>query len=162
VSTLRELDNELMVLMEMLEEEPDSEVLRDTLEAISGELENKYEGYCTVLSALNNKAESVKKEIARLSERQTIAENAADRLKRALFLSMQMAGKRKIEGDIYTLSLRKTAPQLDEVPGWEKLPKEYLIEQEPKVDRRGLLADVKNGRDVPGVTLRQGECLVIK
>jgi len=151
-----------MVLMEMLEEEPDSEVLRDTLEAISGELENKYEGYCTVLSALNDKAENVKKEIARLSIRQTIAENAADRLKRALFLSMQMAGKRKIEGDIYTLSLRKTAPQLDEVPGWEKLPKEYLIEQEPKVDRRGLLADVKNGRDVPGVTLRQGECLVIK
>lgn len=162
MSTLRELDNELMVLMEMLEEEPDSEVLRDTLEAISGELENKYEGYCTVLSALNDKAENVKKEIARLSIRQTIAENAADRLKRALFLSMQMAGKRKIEGDIYTLSLRKTAPQLDEVPGWEKLPKEYLIEQEPKVDRRGLLADVKNGRDVPGVTLRQGECLVIK
>lgn len=159
---LRELNNEFLMLAEMLEDDPSSEVLKDTLEGLAGELEVKYEGYCTVLSALNDKADSIKHEITRLSERKIMAENAADRLKKALYLSMQATGKRRIEGNIYTMSIKKTAPQLDEVPDWGNLPKEYLVEQEPKVDRRGLLADVKAGKNVPGVTLRQGECLVIK
>jgi len=49
---------------------------------------------------------------------------------------------------------------LDQVP--ERLPEKYLIPQEPKIDRKQLLADVKTGVVVDGVTTKRTQSLIIK
>jgi len=41
------------------------------------------------------------------------------------------------------------------------IPKNYYIEQEPALDKKALLADLKNG-DVPGAELQQSESIRIK
>lgn len=158
--TIYELNGEYMELMDMLEVEPDSEIIKDTLEALSGELDQKYEGYCKIIKEFEGRAKAIKGEIERLKEKMSSAEHAAKRLRNALFDSMQLTERKKIDGAVFTIYLKNNAPQLDKIP--DILPGEYLIQQEPTIDKRKLLADVKAGVNVPGVTLRQGQCLMIK
>ena len=50
MSTLYEIKDELQEIMLMMDEDPDNEVIVDTLEALKGELEVKAEGYCKVIA----------------------------------------------------------------------------------------------------------------
>ena len=61
--TLREITGEMMQLMIMLEDEPDSDVLKDTLEGLSGELDTKAENYVYVIKEYEGQIENIKKEI---------------------------------------------------------------------------------------------------
>lgn len=160
MSTLYELDNECMELMEMLEEDPGSEIVMDTLEALHGELDAKYEGYCKVIREMESRSKAIKEEIDRLDERKSVADNAVKKLRNALFQSMVLTGRKKIDGTIFKLLVKNNPVQLDQIP--DSLPDDYMIPQEPKIDKKKLLADVKAGIDVPGVTLKQGQCLMIK
>lgn len=42
------------------------------------------------------------------------------------------------------------------------IDKKYLIEQEPKIDKKAILADLKNDVEVKGCEIHQGESLRIK
>ena len=160
MSNLYEIKDELQEIMLMMDEDPDNEVIVDTLEALKGELEVKAEGYCKVIAEYEHRAAAIKEEIDRLTKRKDTAENNAKRLKKALFDAMKVTGNEKIRGDLFYLYIKNNAESLDQVP--EKLPDKYLIPQPSKVDRKQLLADVKAGVQVDGVTTKRTQSLIIK
>ena len=153
----------MLKLMIMLEEEPDSEVLKDTLEGMGGELDSKAENYVYVIKEYEIQIEAIKKEKARLDARMKTMENSMNRLKDALKGAMEVTGTKKCGGNIYTITLKNGADQLGEFD--ESLIPEKYFEKIPatlKLDKRKLLADAKVER-IKGVgPLRKTTSLLIK
>ena len=160
MSTLYELTADMEILKQMMDEDPDNEVILDTLEGLEGEIEIKAEGYCKVIAEYVAEMEVLKKEEERLYDKRKRAEQNTDRLKSALLTAMKVSEKYKINTGLFSLSLRNNPVSLDEVP--EKLPKKYMIAQAPKIDRKLLLSDVKHGVRVKGVTIKQTQSLTIR
>ena len=163
MGSLREITGDMLKLMIMLEEEPDSEVLKDTLEGMGGELDSKAENYVYVIKEYEIQIEAIKKEKARLDARMKTMENSMNRLKDALKGAMEVTGTKKCGGNIYTITLKDGADQLGEFD--ESLIPEKYFEKIPatlKLDKRKLLADAKVER-IKGVgPLRKTTSLLIK
>lgn len=163
MGSLREITGDMLKLMIMLEEEPDSEVLKDTLEGMGGELDSKAENYVYVIKEYEIQIEAIKKEKARLDARMKTMENSMNRLKDALKGAMEVTGTKKCGGNIYTITLKNGADQLGEFD--ESLIPEKYFEKIPatlKLDKRKLLADAKMER-IKGVgPLRKTTSLLIK
>lgn len=160
MNTLYEIKDDVLTLMEMMEEDPDNEVIQDTLEALKGELSVKAESYCKVISEFKAREEALERAINDMESKKEMVKNNIERLKDALFSAMKETGEEKIRGDIFYLYIKNNAVSLDEVP--EKLPEKYLIPQKPKVDRKTLLADIKAGVNVDGVTTKRTQSLIIR
>lgn len=162
MSTLYEIKGEIFELMEMMEEDPDNQCIADTLEALKGELEIKAEGYCKAIREFEAKGNSIDEEIKRLKARKQAAENNADRLKKALLVAMTETGNEKIQGELFTLSIRNNAVSLDTIPDIGHIPEKYLVPKDPDIDKKLLLADIKAGIAVDGVTTKRSKSLMIK
>lgn len=160
MSTIYEITDDVLALMQMMEEDPDNEVIKDTLEALNGELDVKAESYCKVMAEFKAREEVLSSTIEKLTQKKQMVSNNINRLNKALFEAMQATGKERIRGDIFHLYIKNNALSLDQVP--KKLPKKYLVPQEPKVDRKQLLADIKSGVKVKGVTTKTTQSLIIK
>lgn len=162
MSTLYQLTEEMQQLMYYLEEDPEADWLKDTLESVDYEIELKAEDYCKLIQSLNNKIDNISKELERLSAMKKTATNGIERLKERLFYSMEALGKNKIETPLFKLSIRNNPLSIDLLPPTEELPEQYRIKQEDKIDKRQLLADIKAGKLIDGVTTKQTRSLQIK
>lgn len=149
---LYEITGDVLQLQEMLVSDPDNEYVQDTLEALEGELSLKAEAYCRIIRNMEGNLEGVKVEIDRLSKKKKNLENSVSRLKQALFNAMQATGTDKIRGGLFTLRIQNTAPQLPKNLDVNQVPIDYLIERDYDIDRRKLLAAIKNG-EVDGIEL---------
>jgi hypothetical protein len=141
-------------LRERLEAEfpdADEETLRDTLEGMT----NLHEMISAVIrSRLDDLALGValRARMADMQERLARLENRAEKKKEIVTSVMERAGLKKLTEADFTLSLRATSPPLivfDE----HEIPEDFWRAQPPKLDRQGMIAALKAGRDVPGATL---------
>lgn len=160
MSTIYEIKGEIFELMDLMEEDPENEIIRDTLDALRGELEVKAEGYCKIIREFEGKVSIVDAEMDRLNQKKQTYANNIRRLKDTLLNAMLDTGHTKIKGDLFSLSVRNNAPSLGDIP--DKLPEKYLIPQDPKIDKKLLLSDIKAGEEIKGVTLRRTQSLLIK
>ena len=76
---------------------------------------------------------------------------------------MKAVGKKKIETDLFTFRIqRNPASVVMDEAYLENIPKEYLIPQEPKLDRAKIREDLKAGKELEFAHLVQTESLRIK
>lgn len=163
--TLYDLTSEYMDLLAMLEDpDMDEEVLADTLEAIGGELEIKADGYARVMRQMDADAKAIKAEEERLYNRRKSLENRSAWLKQRLQSVMEVTGMRKFKTELFSFGIQKNpASVVIDEQYIENIPKEYLIAQEPKIDRQKLKEDLKAGKDLEGIAhLEQTESLRIR
>ncbi len=160
MATLYEITGDILKLQTMLEDEPENEYVSDTLESLSYDLNDKAEAICRVIRNMESNLEGFKREIDRLSSKKRTLENSIKRLKDALFEAMQVTGTNKIKGDLFTIRIQKNAPRLPKDLRIEQVPIDYLIEREYDIDKRKLLAAVKNG-EVDGIKLEVKQSLRI-
>lgn len=163
--TLYELTNELMQLMELAEDPDVDEVtFLDTLEGLGGEFEDKADGYAKVIRQLDADVAAIKTEIDRLSARKRSIENNIDRMKSVLKNAMILTDKRKFKTDLFSFSVAKNPEKVVmDAPDLATVPLEYLIQQEPKLDKARIKDDLKAGKDLGGIAhLEQDESLRIK
>lgn len=158
--TLYQLQEEYMELLEMAENpDIDEQIITDTMEAIAGEIETKADGYAVVIKELEADARKLKDEEARLNARRRTIENNITTMKSNLQTAMTETGKTKFKTELFSFGIQKN-PASVVIDG--EVPEEYLIAQEPKVDRKKLLADLKFGKNLEGVAhLEQKESLRI-
>lgn len=144
---LYEIAEEYAALLDMLsDEEVEEEVLRDTMEAINMEFEDKADNYAKIIRELEAGAETLKAEERRLSSRRKRLENRSQWLKNELEANMRFIGKTKFRTDLFSFNIQKNAGlqpliidgTLEDIPG------RFLIPQPPVVNNeavRKLLAD---------------------
>lgn len=160
--TLYELRTELMTLLEMAEDpEVDEETLRDTMEAVTGELEEKAEGYGCIIKQMEHDAAAIAAEIKRLQSRKKTVEDNKDKLKARLQEAMVATGQKKIKTNLFSFSIGKNAPALS-VTNEDTIPEQYWTIPEPVLDKESLKRDLKAGMTIPGATLTQSESLRIR
>lgn len=161
---LYEIAQECMQLCEIAEDtDVDAQVFEDTLAGIEAELEEKADAYAVILANLDNDTEKIDKEIERLTKMKKILKSRSDFLKRNLTNTMLLMNKKKFKTDIHSYSISKNAPSLN-ILDEAKIPEKYMIAQEPKLDRKALLSDVKaNPEEFNGIAeTKQTESLRIR
>ena len=159
--TLYELTNEFQQLLDIATDETiDQQTLKDTIEIVGMEIEDKAEGYAKVIRQLEGNISAIEAEEERLAGMKKRAKNNISALKYNLTNAMVITGKTKFKTPLFSFNIQRNTPSL-EIIDESKIPAEFWLNQDPKLDRRALLAYVKE-HEVDGVAIKQTESLRIR
>lgn len=145
------LDNEGVLYDE--NGEVDSELLINTIEGETNlhelilELEMKISEYDTM-------AKAIKINVDTLNKRKSRMQNSANTLRTIILSSMDKAGIKKIEGSLATISL-KSKPRSLIITDESLIPSKYF-ESQPKLKKKDLISNLKDGDLIDGVELDNG------
>ena len=160
MSTLYELTGQYLALMEIAEE-ADPDVLKDTLEGINGEFEDKADNCAKVIRNLEGNVEAIKAEIERLEKKKKGWESSIQSIKKDLERSMIITGKRKFKTLLFSFGIQKNTPSVS-VKDESKVPAQFWKKQDPKLDRTSLKEFLKENGNTEYAELVQGESLRIR
>jgi hypothetical protein len=140
------------------------EVVRDTLESISGDLEAKAVNVASVVRNLEATAQQIKDAEATMAARRKAIEKRADSVRQYLLDNMLTAGISKIECPYFNLAVRENPPSvvIDEPA---LIPASYMTDPAPPPpapDKKLIAQAIKDGFEVPGAHLARGKRLDIK
>ncbi|HDR7711230.1 TPA: siphovirus Gp157 family protein [Bacillus cereus] len=158
---LYELTSNFNQLQQMIEDGLDPEAVQDTLQAIEEAFDEKVQGAALLVRNIDAQTEAIKVEEKRLADRRKAFENNVKGIKDYLYQQMVAVGKRRIKGTLATVGIQKNPASLD-IASDAVIPPEFMIPQEPKVDKKALLAAIKDGMQWDGITLKQGESVRIR
>jgi hypothetical protein len=129
----------------------DDETLADTLEGIT----DLHEMIAAVVrSALVDEAlgSGLRARLDDMKERQSRLEVRASKKRELALQAMSESGLTKLEQPDFTVSTRAGLPAIV-VVSEPSIPEAYWLTQPPKLDRQGLLVELKRGAPIPGVEL---------
>ena len=161
--TLYELTADYENLLHLAEDpDTDPQILKDTMEAIEGEIEEKADGYAMVMKELEAQELALKMETDRLTNRRLAISNNITCLKRGLEAAMRLTGKMKFKTTLFSYNIqRNPASVVVDVP-WEQLPEDFLKYKDPDIDKTKLKKALQDGAEIDGVRLVQTESLRIR
>lgn len=151
----------LLDRMESAEGDEALDVL-DELAMMDDELEVKAENYIRIIKDKEAEADGFKKEADRLTAKRQAAENVAKRLKQAMLDAMKLAGKTELPTSIGKWKVQAN-PLSCEVLDINKVPQEWHIKCDDKIDKAGLIKHYKmTGELVDGCEFKQTEGIRFK
>lgn len=160
--TIYELTNDYLELLMLAESEDlDPEAVADTLEGIAGEIEDKAENYAKVMKQMQADADGIKAEEERLHSRRASIENNIKRMKEALQNAMEATGKEKFKTELFSFGIQSNPPSVA-IAEDAVIPNRFYIPQEPKLDKKKLLEELKIGIEIDGCSITQGRSLRIR
>ena len=164
MANIYELTGAFNRIWNLIEEgELDDETLQEVFENTEEELSAKLEGYCKFIKNLEADIAGLKAEEKRLADKRRAKENAIERAKYVMQMAMTTAGEKKIPCGSFTVSVQNNPPKCVLDVSVADIPSKYLIPQEPNVDKKLLLEDLKaSGEQVPYAHIEQGESLRIR
>ena len=121
------------------------------------ERETKIENVACWIKDLKAEAEALKAEKMAFAERQKVAENKAESLKK--WLAYALDGK-AFKSTRASVSFRKS--QAVEITDIYKLDENYLRYKEPEADKTAIKEALKAGKEVAGATLVENTSVIIK
>lgn len=161
MAKLYEIVGAFKELLEMASEENmDQKLISDTLEGVEFEFEEKADGYAKVVKMLEGDVEAIDKEIKRLTEKKNTIKNNISGIKKNLENAMITTGKTKFKTLLFGYNIQKK-PVSVSIDDENQIPKDFWIEQEPKLDKKSLAAYLKEN-EVSWAHLTQTESLRIR
>lgn len=161
MSNLFELSTKFAELLNMVDEGYTLEELQDTLDSIQADMDTKVDNTVGLIRSVEADVEAIDKEVKRLQELKRSKVNFVDRLKGYLQDALEVQDIKKYRTSTNYIYKRKNAPSKDIVDE-TKIPSEYWLSQEPKLNAKQLVDDLKAGKDIPGAQLKQTISLVVK
>lgn len=168
MASIYELTQEFETLWQLMEDGLlDDEALAGAFDVAKEDLAIKLEGYCKFIKNLESDIAGLKEEEKRLATRRKTMENTVDRAKTAMQNAMRTAGEKKIPAGSFTCSIQANPPRvvLDE-QYIENIPEKYLVPQEPTINKKLMLEDLKENFNTPELVgiahLETGESLRIR
>ena len=158
-------DDYKRALVELPESGFDEQTIADTLEGLQGALVVKGQNVAAYCLNLEAEAEAVEAVAKRVAERAKIMRSRADSLRWYLYTNMKKAGIIEIKANdgSFTAKLKTNPPAVEIAPD-VILPIEFtrLIPARTEPDKAKLKEAIKDGRQIEGVRLVQGDRLEIK
>lgn len=161
MANLFDLSTDYQQLYDLIAEQEDEQILKDTLASINDAIEDKADGYVAVIKTLEGDNKAIDEEIKRLRQRKTSNQNGVKRLKESLQEVMEQTGKEKFKTALNTYSIANNPPSI-EVVNESLIPKSYWVEQAPKLNKREILSDIKNGVEIKGAEVVQTRSLRVR
>ncbi|MDR2833647.1 MAG: siphovirus Gp157 family protein [Streptococcaceae bacterium] len=147
---------------EVYELDIDDEVWVDTMMSIQESIEEKAVNIAHVTKIIENDNLAIDAEIKRLQAKKQANTNKVKSLKQYLQDSLVSIGERKIVTTLFTFAIQKNPPSVD-ITNEELIDQQYIkTEVVTKIDKKGLLADLKKGIEVAGAAIKQSESLRIR
>lgn len=165
--TLYELTGEYRRLYELadeLEGQDFEETIRDTMESLDGELEDKAEAYGMVIKNLEADLDAIKSEEKRLADRKRSIQNNVVTMKKRLQDAMVLANKPKFKTALFSFGIQKNPKKvvMDETD-IGRIPLEYLSIQMPVINKGAIKDALTAGVDLSGIAhFEQDESLRIR
>lgn len=154
-----ELAAQYRQLAELLAERHDDEkVIADTLESISGPLDEKFENLAKMVRNIEAADSGVQKTIADLEARHAGLQRAAGRGRQLILDLMRASGRERVTTALFSLAIKKNPPFVV-IEREADLPPAYLIYHAappPTPDKNAIAAALKAGVPVPGARREQG------
>lgn len=94
--------------------------------------------------------------IEKFTARKERLRQRVENVRAMLAVAMEQAGRKKIEHQAVTLSLRPS-PQKAIITDEAAIPAKFWNPSDPKLDKRAVLAALKDKQEVPGATLSNGD-----
>ena len=157
--TIYEIDQ---AIMECIDLETGEIIDTDQLDKLQMEREKKLENVACWIKDLKAEAEALKNEKQALAERQKVAENKAESLKKWLAYALQ---GEKFKTTKCAISFRKTEAVEVTDEGLNNLMKEHdelLTYKAPEPNKTAIKQALKDGLNVTGVQLVQNISTIIK
>lgn len=155
---LYELSQNYLAVQDM---DLEPETLKDTLDSIEEAIEVKAENIAKWIRNLEADKKAFEEEEKRFKEKKQAADNRIKSLKLYLEDNMRLTGKTKFKAGFFSFAIQNNPPSV-EVFDEALIPKQFLIEQPPKIDRAGIKELLKAGEEVPGAELKQTKGLRIR
>lgn len=132
-------------------DEETGEVSDDAMQALTDlrmARDEKLENIGCYIKNLEAEAKAIKEEEQALKKRREAKEHQAESLAKYV---TQMLGGEKWESSRVAFTFRKSKAVVIDEAYIENIPREYLVEQEPKIDKKALKADIEAGKDLEGI-----------
>jgi hypothetical protein len=155
--------------LEALESSDDlpAETIRDTLEGLEGQLQEKAVSVAHFVRNLESTADAIDEAAEAMRMRGTRLRKRAQSLQDYLLFNMQAAGITKIDSPYFTLIVKKNPPTVV-IDSENLIPAQYMRQPDPPPppkpvpDKKAIGDAFKAGEDVPGAHTEQRERLEIK
>ena len=158
---LFELTENYVKFFTMLEEADEiTEELEEMANNLNIAIEEKSDNYVKMIKNLDADVEAFKNVEKQFNKKRKTAENKIAWLKKNLQASMEQTGRKKVETELFTISIQKNTPSLD-ITSEENIGDEYY-KVERTLNKRDLLNDIKEGLIIDGVGIKQTESLRIR
>lgn len=145
-----EIDKAIETMMANVDPET-GEVRQEDLDRL-GDLQlardEKLDNIGAYMKNIASDIEALKNEEKALEARRKVKENEIERLK--AYVASNLNGE-KFESARVCFSFRKSKAVVIDEAYIENIPAEYLIAQDPKIDKKALKADIEAGKDLDGI-----------
>ena len=165
---LYELTEQYNQVMDMLNNtDADMQAIKDTLEGLQGDIEDKAINIAKMIKTLDADIETIKVEEKRLNDRRKVYENRKDSIKEYLEQQLKTVGIEKVKTATMTVSMQNNPPSVNIVDEealkeWAKGKDFCWIVKEPELSKRALLDGMKSGIEIPGAEIKQTKSLRIR
>ena len=160
---LYELSNDYQEVMQLLEDDNDNIVLKDTLNALEGDLKDKCLNISKMIESSKNSIETIDNEIKRLQGLKKTKQNTEKSLKDYLLYSLDSVNIKKLDLEIFKITVRNNPEKVvisDESKINNKYIKKTVVE---KIDKKAIKEDYKENGILPeGASIQQGKSIMIK
>jgi len=129
----------------------------EMLQELQMERDQKIKNVALWIKNLKADAEALKAQKDAFAARQRTAENKIESLKQ--YLAAYLDGK-PVKDVEFTISFRKTTGT--NITDAAAIPNDFLIAQEPKIDKAGILKALKNGAVIPGAELKESMAMTLR
>ena len=144
-------------IMDCVDAETGEIIDTEQLDKLQMERETKVENVACWIKDLKAEAEALKNEKQALAERQKVAENKMESLKK--YLAYALDGK-AFKSTRASVSFRKS--QKVEIADIYKVDENYLRYKEPEADKTAIKEALKAGKTVEGATLVENTSVIIR
>ena len=152
--TIYEIDQ---AIMNCVDAETGEIIDTEQLDRLQMERDTKLENVACWIKDLKVEAEALKAEKQALAERQKVAENKMESLKKYLAYALDGKAFKSIRASV---TFRKS--QAVEISDIYKLDENYLRYKEPEADKTAIKEALKAGKTVAGATLVENTSVIIK
>ena len=144
-------------IMSCIDEETGEIIDSEKLDKLQMERDKKIENVACWIKDLKAEAEALKAEKQAFAERQKVAENKMESLKKWLAYALNGEKFKTVRASV---SFRTTDKV--EIADIYKLDENYLRYKEPEADKDAIKKAIKAGQEVAGVTLVKNTSVIIK
>jgi Siphovirus Gp157 len=140
-----------------------AEVIRDTLEALEGDIEQKCIAVAKFILNLEAAAEAIEIAAQAMQSRSDRLQKRADNIRHYLLLQLQIMDRKKIDTAELIIA-RRNNPVAVVIGEGAEIPESFMVQQEPppkRPDKKALKTALQAGTVIPGVFLESGERIQI-
>lgn len=159
MSKLYELTQNYLNLMD-LEDQIPSDMLKEALENVGGDLTTKYDNIGKLLATMDANIAALKAEEDRLHERRKVLENRKAGIKEYAFNNLKLLNVPKLNTPLFSYTIRKS-PAAVNILNEDLIPAEFYVTKF-EISKKLLLEKMKAGEIIDGAEIIQNETLMIK